>query len=78
MRPRHPEAHRSCPGLAVRPAPLSGAALDSSHDHRLAMAWAVVGLAVDGVQVGDVATTRKTVPDFVGSWERMLTGRAAP
>ena len=49
----------------------------SYDDHRLAMAWAVVGLAVDGVRVEDVATTRKTVPDFVGSWERMLAGRAA-
>ena len=41
------------------------------------MAWAVLGLGVDGVEVEDVATTRKTVPDFVGSWDRMLAGRAA-
>ena len=59
-------------GLLVRPRPLSGTVLDSYDDHRLAMAWAVLGLAVPGVQVADVATTRKTVPDFVGSWERML------
>jgi 3-phosphoshikimate 1-carboxyvinyltransferase len=38
------------------------------------MAWAVLGLGVEGVQVRDVATTRKTVPDFVGSWTRMLSG----
>ena len=49
----------------------------SYDDHRVAMAWAVLGLGVDGVQVRDVATTRKTVPDFVGSWERMLAGRRA-
>jgi 3-phosphoshikimate 1-carboxyvinyltransferase len=59
-------------GLEVRPRPLTGAAMDSYDDHRVAMAWAVLGLGVDGVQVRDVATTRKTVPDFVGSWERML------
>jgi 3-phosphoshikimate 1-carboxyvinyltransferase len=36
------------------------------------MAAAVLGLAVDGVLVENVATTRKTVPDFVGSWQDML------
>jgi 3-phosphoshikimate 1-carboxyvinyltransferase len=59
-------------GLEVRPRTLTGGAMDSYDDHRVAMAWAVLGLGVDGVQVRDVATTRKTVPDFVGSWERML------
>ncbi len=59
-------------GLEVRPRLLTGGAMDSYDDHRVAMAWAVLGLGVDGVQVRDVATTRKTVPDFVGSWERML------
>ena len=36
------------------------------------MAWAVLGLGVDGIEVDDIATTRKTVPDFVGSWNRLL------
>ncbi|HWG93031.1 MAG TPA: 3-phosphoshikimate 1-carboxyvinyltransferase [Mycobacteriales bacterium] len=61
-------------GLEVRPRPLTGAALDSYDDHRIAMAWAVLGLGVDGVLVRDVATTRKTVPDFVGSWRDLLGG----
>ena len=60
-------------GLEVRPRSLTGGVMDSYDDHRLAMAWAVLGLAVEGVQVLDVATTRKTVPDFTGSWERMLS-----
>jgi 3-phosphoshikimate 1-carboxyvinyltransferase len=59
-------------GLEVRPRPLSGGELDSYDDHRLAMAWALLGLGVDGVLVRDVATTRKTVPDFVGSWQDLL------
>jgi len=59
-------------GLVVHPRPLTGGVMDSYDDHRVAMAWAVLGLGVDGVQVRDVATTRKTVPDFVGSWDRML------
>ena len=59
-------------GLEVRPRPLTGGALDSYDDHRIAMAWAVLGLGVPGVLVRDVATTRKTVPDFVGSWTALL------
>jgi 3-phosphoshikimate 1-carboxyvinyltransferase len=59
-------------GLVIRPRPLTGAVLSSYDDHRIAMAWAVLGLGVDGIEVDDIATTRKTVPDFVGSWTRLL------
>ena len=61
-------------GLVVRPRPLSAGVLGSYDDHRIAMAWAVLGLGVAGIEVSDVATTRKTVPDFVGSWQRLLGG----
>ena len=61
-------------GLTIRPRRLTGGLLDSHDDHRIAMAWAVLGLGVDGVLVADIATTRKTVPDFVGSWQRLLGG----
>lgn len=63
-------------GLQVRPRPLTGGVLESYDDHRIAMAWAVLGLGVDGVLVRDVATTGKTVPDFVGSWHDLLLQRA--
>ena len=59
-------------GVQILPRRLRGGVMASYDDHRLAMAWAVVGLAVDGIEILDVATTRKTVPDFVGSWARML------
>lgn len=59
-------------GLTVVPRRLRGGLLSSYDDHRIAMAWAVLGLGVPGIEVDDIATTRKTVPDFVGSWARML------
>jgi len=59
-------------GLVVRPRPLHGGTFATYDDHRIAMAAAVVGLGVDGVLVENVATTRKTVPDFAASWRRML------
>ena len=62
-------------GLEIRPRPLQGGVLDSYDDHRIAMAWAVLGLGVDGIEVEDIATTRKTVPDFPGSWAQLLGTR---
>ena len=59
-------------GLTVTPRVLRGGLMRSYDDHRVAMAWAVLGLGVDGIEVDDIATTRKTVPDFVGSWTQML------
>jgi 3-phosphoshikimate 1-carboxyvinyltransferase len=65
-------------GLAITPVPLSGkAVLDPRADHRLAMAYAVAGLLVDGVQVADIATTGKTVPDFPQLWAGLLAGGKA-
>jgi 3-phosphoshikimate 1-carboxyvinyltransferase len=66
------DAEETEDGLVVRPTPLHGALLSSYDDHRIAMAWAVLGLGVDGIQVDDIGTTRKTVPDFVGSWTDLL------
>ena len=62
-------------GLAITPAPLKAPAdvvLDPHADHRLAMAYAVVGLVVPGVRIDDIATTGKTVPGFAGIWERLV------
>jgi 3-phosphoshikimate 1-carboxyvinyltransferase len=61
-------------GLAIRPTPLRGALLDPLADHRLAMAYAVVGLAVPGITVDDIATTGKTVPEFPAMWVAMTAG----
>ncbi|MGH3745001.1 MAG: 3-phosphoshikimate 1-carboxyvinyltransferase, partial [Mycobacteriales bacterium] len=60
-------------GLAITPAPLHGdEVLDPFADHRLAMAYAVVGLVVPGVGVHDIATTEKTVPDFPAMWAGLV------
>jgi 3-phosphoshikimate 1-carboxyvinyltransferase len=61
-------------GLAISPAPLSGARLDPQADHRLAMAYAVVGLVVPEVMIDNIATTGKTVPHFPRLWAQLLAG----
>jgi len=62
-------------GLVIRPRPLHAGVFETYDDHRMATAGAVLGLAVPGVEVVDVATTGKTLPGFVGTWSAML-GRA--
>ena len=64
-------------GLTVSPRPLHGGTFHTYGDHRMAHAGAVLGLAVPGVLVEDVATTRKTMPDFVGLWRDLLAGGVA-
>jgi 3-phosphoshikimate 1-carboxyvinyltransferase len=59
-------------GLGIRPAPLHGGVFGTYADHRIAHAGVIIGLAVDGVQVEDVATTSKTFPGFADAWARLL------
>ena len=45
---------------------------NSYDDHRMATAGAIIGLAVEGVIVENIETTKKTLPDFPGLWQQML------
>ena len=45
-------------------------------DHRMATAGAIVGLRTTGVEVEDIGTTAKTLPDFPRMWADMLAGQA--
>ncbi len=60
--------------LLIEPAVLHGGVFESYEDHRMATAGAILGLAVPGVRVVDIATTGKTLPDFPGRWSAMLAG----
>ena len=59
-------------GLVIRPAALHGGLWHSYQDHRMATAGAVIGLAVSGIRIDDVATTAKTLPQFVELWTELL------
>ncbi|MER5729754.1 3-phosphoshikimate 1-carboxyvinyltransferase [Streptomyces sp. NPDC002138] len=64
-------------GLRIRPRPLRGGTFHTYDDHRMATAGAVIGLAVPGVMIENVATTAKTLPDFPTMWAEMLSGAGA-
>ena len=58
--------------LHITPAPLHGGVFHTYEDHRLATAGAVIGLVVPDIEVENIATTRKTLPDFPGLWSSLL------
>lgn len=49
-----------------------GGLVHSYADHRMATFGAVLGLAVDGVEVEDIGCTAKTMPTFPQLWERLV------
>jgi 3-phosphoshikimate 1-carboxyvinyltransferase len=66
------DAEETEDGLIIRPRRLHGGRWQVYADHRMATAGAIIGLAVPGVEVDDIASTTKTLPDFPGMWRRML------
>jgi 3-phosphoshikimate 1-carboxyvinyltransferase len=61
-------------GLEIRPKPLHGTVVETYADHRMAHAAAVIGLAVPGVVLSDVACTAKTMPEFPELWTQLVGG----
>ncbi|GAB3128893.1 3-phosphoshikimate 1-carboxyvinyltransferase [Tsukamurella serpentis] len=59
-------------GLHIEPATLRAGTWRSYADHRMATAGAILGLVTDGVQVHDIGTTAKTMPDFPAMWRTLL------
>jgi 3-phosphoshikimate 1-carboxyvinyltransferase len=62
------DAKETDDGLIIRPAPLHGGLWHAYADHRMATAGAIIGLAVPGVEVDDIASTSKTLPQFPELW----------
>ncbi|MGB2922173.1 MAG: 3-phosphoshikimate 1-carboxyvinyltransferase [Mycobacterium sp.] len=63
-------------GLTITAQPLHADLWQSYADHRMATAGAIIGLRVPGVEVDDIATTAKTMPDFPQLWAGMLAGQS--
>jgi len=72
------DAEETSDGLVIRPAKLHAGVVRSYADHRMATAGAILGLAVEGIQVEDIATTAKTMPDFPQLWANMLAEGREP
>jgi len=60
--------------LRINPKPMKAGVFHTYEDHRLATAGALIGLAVKGVEVENIETTRKTITDFPALWSQLLNG----
>ena len=61
--------------LIIKPGKMNASQVFRSYeDHRMATAGAIIGLAVEGVIIENIETTRKTLSDFPGMWQGMLDG----
>ncbi len=58
------DADETADGLVVRPAPIRPARIETYDDHRIAMSFALVGLAVGGIEIVDPGCVAKTFPDY--------------
>lgn len=59
-------------GLEIRPRPLAGTAVHTYHDHRMATFAAIIGLTTPSVEVENISTTSKTMPDFANMWNELV------
>lgn len=59
-------------GLVIEPGPRRAARLASYADHRMVHAGAVLGLAIEGIEVRGPEAVAKTLPDFVERWSAVV------
>jgi 3-phosphoshikimate 1-carboxyvinyltransferase len=50
--------------ITIRPGPLHGGTIDPENDHRTAMSFAVLGLAIGGVEITGAECVNKSFPGF--------------
>lgn len=59
-------------GLHIEPAPLHGGVWLSYEDHRMATSGAIIGLVVPNVEVENIGTTSKTLPEYPELWKKLV------
>ena len=58
-------------GLEISPAPIIPTAIDTYQDHRMAMAFSLIGLKVKGIQINNPECVGKTFPNYFQVLERL-------
>ena len=64
-------------GLQIEPAALHSGVWLSYEDHRMATSGAIIGLVVPGVEVENIGTTSKTLPEFPELWKSLVESSRA-
>ncbi len=60
-------------GLIITPVPLHGARIQTYDDHRMAMAFALAGLRVDGVEIDNPSCCKKTFENYFELFTRWFS-----
>lgn len=60
-------------GLTIYPGMPKGGMVDSYQDHRIAMAFAIIGLRVSGVEIEGADCVSKTCPEFFTLWDQLFS-----
>jgi 3-phosphoshikimate 1-carboxyvinyltransferase len=58
-------------GMTIHPGRPHGAVIETYDDHRIAMAFSVLGLRVPGVEITDPGCVAKTFPEFFDTLDRL-------
>ncbi|MCY3743377.1 MAG: 3-phosphoshikimate 1-carboxyvinyltransferase [Candidatus Poribacteria bacterium] len=58
-------------GLEISPALITPAAIDTYEDHRVAMAFSLIGLKTPGIQINNPECVSKTFPNYFEVFERL-------
>lgn len=59
--------------LKIYPSTPKSAEIDSHNDHRIAMAFAIIGLRVPGISISGVECVNKTCPNFFEMWDKLYS-----
>ncbi|MDT5135956.1 MAG: 3-phosphoshikimate 1-carboxyvinyltransferase [Mycobacterium sp.] len=68
------DCRETADGLVITATALRPGLWHAYADHRMAMAGAIVGLRLPGVEVDDIGATTKTLPEFPQLWAEMVRG----
>ncbi|EPI48944.1 3-phosphoshikimate 1-carboxyvinyltransferase [Gardnerella vaginalis] len=61
-------------GIRIIPSKnMHGEVMETYADHRMATFASMLGLRIPNITVKNIATTRKTIPDFPGMWCKMIS-----
>jgi 3-phosphoshikimate 1-carboxyvinyltransferase len=58
-------------GIIITPGHLTGATIETYHDHRMAMSFAVAGLGIGGVHIQNPSCVSKSFPDFWNEFTKL-------
>ncbi len=62
-------------GWTIQPGPPKPAVIETSEDHRMAMSFALLGLASSGIEIRDPGCVAKTFPGYWDLLDRLRPGR---